>query len=87
MPQNVDAIQSLASTYVNKMFTGATDYGTPGQTFTISTAHGTATALPLPGSAGSLWILDALLKSAYLFVIRLAQELALGTESSVATSV
>jgi len=87
LPQNVDAIQSLASTYVNKMFTGATDYGTPGQTFTISTAHGTATALPLPGSAGSLWILDALLKSAYLFVIRLAQELALGTESSVATSV
>ncbi len=87
LPQNIDAIQGLGSTYVNKMFTGATNYGTPGKSFTISTPRGTATALALPGSAGSLWILDALLKDGYLFVLRLFQGLALGSNSTVATSV
>ena len=87
LPQNVGAIQNLASTYVNKMFTGATDYGTPGQTFTISTGQGTATALSLPGSAGTLWILDALLKDAYLLALRIVQGLALGPNSTVSTSV
>ena len=80
-------IQHLASTYVNTMFTGATDYATPGQKFTTSTGPGTATALSLPGSAGTLWILDALLKDAYLLALRIVQGLALGPNSTVSTSV
>ncbi len=87
LPWNVDAIQTLSSSWVNKMFTGATDYGTPGQTFTISTADGTATALPLPGSSGSLFFLDALIRDGYLFVLRLLQQLAVPTQTPVAASV
>lgn len=87
LPWNVDAIQTLSSSWVNKMFTGATDYGTPGQTFTISTADGTATALPLPGSSGSLFFLDALIRDGYLFVLRLLQQLAVPTQYPVAASV
>ena len=47
-PQNVDAVTTLASGWINDMLTPTGIDGTPGQTFDIPTDAGTATAIALP---------------------------------------
>ena len=47
-PQNVDAVTTLASGWINDMLTPTAIDGTPGQTFDIPTDAGTATAIALP---------------------------------------
>lgn len=54
--RNVEAVQTLAAGWVNDMFTGTQDsglYGLPGQTITIPTSRGTASAIVLPVPAAS----------------------------------
>jgi len=49
-PQNIDAVQTLASGWINDMLDGTHNgiYGSPGQTMQIPTNAGSATAIALP---------------------------------------
>jgi hypothetical protein len=68
-PQNVDAVTTLASGWINDMLTGTHTgiYGTPGQTLNITTDAGTATGTALPAPPTPASPVDVLLNTVITF--------------------
>jgi hypothetical protein len=66
-PQNVDAVTTLASGWINDMLTPTAIDGTPGQTFDIPTDAGTATAIALPVSPTPPSPVDVVLNAVITF--------------------
>jgi Alpha/beta hydrolase family len=65
-PQNVDAVTTLASGWINDMYTHAPVTGTPGPLY-ITTDAGTATAIALPAPPSPVSLLDVVLNAVITF--------------------
>jgi hypothetical protein len=64
-PQTIDAVQTLASGWINDMLDGTHNgiYGSPGQTVQIPTNAGTATAIALPAPTTPVSPFDVLIST------------------------